>query len=76
MSNSTKIQCANCQAILKPNKETMQKIGTIGGGAGAFMAFIVIKTFGIIGLIFAFIIGFTIMCVVVVNTTKFEIVND
>ena len=37
LNKSSKIECQNCHALLKPNEDTMKKIGAIGGSVGQYL---------------------------------------
>lgn len=72
LSNFTKIRCNNCDALLKPKKETMSKIGGWGGGIGAALAMIALRAFGFTGLIITFLILYAIVCYITIQITEFE----
>jgi len=76
MSNFTKIKCETCGATLKPDRNSMQKIGGIGTVIALPIALIAMRSFGFMGIIFVIVIGFLIACIVTVNITTFEIVDE
>ena len=73
LNNFTKIKCRGCNSTLKPNRQTMEKVGGTGVAIALPFIFIAYNFFGVIGAIIGIIVGYVIASIITMKITKFEI---
>jgi hypothetical protein len=76
LNKSSVIYCQRCHISLRPKEDVIRRIGAIGAGSTAVMAYIALNLMGIPGAFLVLVIGIVIVTVITINNVEFEIMDS